>query len=63
MIGLLISLVILLVVCAVVYWLIQYLGLPPIVQKVAVVVMVLFALIWLLSAVGFIGWGQPVAVR
>jgi hypothetical protein len=47
------SLIIGLVVIAVVYWVITMLPLPEPINKIAVVILVLIALVWFLSLFGF----------
>lgn len=52
MTSVLISLVVMLIIFAVVWWVINYLGLPIIVRKIAVVVFVLILVVWLLRFAG-----------
>lgn len=49
--GTLLQVVLVLCVIAFIYWLVGYLGLPPIVQKIATVVLAILAVVYLLSAV------------
>ena len=49
MIGLLITVVVFALVCYVLFWVMGYLGVPEPIRKVAVVVIVLIAVIWILT--------------
>ena len=60
MIGLLISVLVVALICYLVFWVLTYLGAPEPVRKVAVVVMVVLAVVYLLSALG--GWGPGFVV-
>lgn len=66
-IYLLISLIVLAVIVALAIWAIRYMGGPEILVKAIIVLAVLFALIMLLNAFGWVGdWGlyhRPVIVR
>jgi hypothetical protein len=50
LISLLITVAVFALVCYVIFWLIGYLGVPEPIRKVVVVVIVLIAVIWILSA-------------
>jgi hypothetical protein len=50
LISLLITVAVFALVCYVIFWLIGYLGVPEPIRKVVVVVIVLIAFIWILSA-------------
>ena len=47
----LISLLVVLIVLALVYWAITQLPLPPMVRSVAIIIVVLFAVMWLISLI------------
>lgn len=49
LLALLITVVVFSLVCYLIFWVMSYLGVPEPIRKVAVVVMVLVAVIWLLS--------------
>lgn len=51
MLGTIVQVALVLCGVALLYWLIQYLGLPTMVQKIATVILVLLVVIWLLSTV------------
>jgi len=50
--SLLMTLLVALIIIALVYWVINTLGLPPMVQKIATVVLVVFVCLWLLQLLG-----------
>ena len=52
MLGLLISILILCVIFAVVFWLINFLGLPDPIRKIVIVILVVIALIYFISMLG-----------
>lgn len=45
----LISLLIILIIIALAYWVVNTLPLPPVVKNIAIVIMVVFVVLWLLS--------------
>lgn len=50
--SVLVSLLVILVIFALVYWVIEQLTLPPPIRMVAIVIFAIVALFWLLSLVG-----------
>ncbi len=49
MISILITLLVFLIIASLIWWVLGQLPLPPIVRTVAIVIMVVFAVIWLLQ--------------
>lgn len=45
----LISLLVALIVIALIYWIITQLPLPPLVQQIATIILVVFVVVWLIS--------------
>lgn len=64
MIELLLSFILILILFALVFWAIKYLGLPDIVQRVAVVLFVVLAVVVIIYFVtGLFGWVPPRPAR
>jgi hypothetical protein len=68
MIGLLVTLLIILLIFSVVYWVAGMIPLPPPVKNIALVVIAVILLIWLVSVLlpfagGGVGFGHPLVVR
>ena len=57
MLGLLISILILALICSVIFWLINFLGLPDPIRKIVIVLLVVIALIYVISMLG--GYAPP----
>ena len=55
----LISLIVVVVVLAIIFWIIQAIGLPEPFGKIALVIVGLIAILWLLGIVGVVPFGGP----
>ena len=55
MISILVSLLIIIIVCGLLYWIVQLLPIPPQAKQVALVVVLLIALVMVLNMFGVVG--------
>jgi hypothetical protein len=62
MVSLLVSLLIIVIVGAIIYWLVTMLPIPQPFKNIVVVIVVLIMLVWLLQMLGVLG-GHPWRVR
>lgn len=49
--SLLVSLLVFILIVALIWWVLNAVGLPPLVQKVASIVLVIFAVLWLIDLI------------